>query len=61
MSFGDPNNPYGPPQGQPSGYPSQGQPGYGYPRAPRSSPDTATRRPRRSSSRRTAATPAARW
>ncbi|WP_393079238.1 hypothetical protein [Streptomyces sp. LN704] len=31
MSFGDPNNPYGPPQGQPSGYPSQGQPGYGYP------------------------------
>ncbi|MFJ5271480.1 hypothetical protein [Streptomyces sp. NPDC088358] len=31
MSFGDPNNPYGPPQGQPSGYPPQGQPGYGYP------------------------------
>jgi hypothetical protein len=31
MSFGDPNNPYGPPQGQPAGYPSQGQPGYGYP------------------------------
>ncbi|MGW6904589.1 hypothetical protein [Streptomyces sp. NPDC054940] len=35
MSFGDPNNPYGPPpQGQP-GYPPQqppqGQPGYGYP------------------------------
>ncbi|MGW4755211.1 hypothetical protein [Streptomyces chartreusis] len=34
MSFGDPNNPYGPPpQGQP-GYPQQppqGQPGYGYP------------------------------
>lgn len=26
MSFGDPNNPYGPPQGQ--------QPGYGYPQAP---------------------------
>ncbi|WP_055612791.1 hypothetical protein [Streptomyces phaeochromogenes] len=42
MSFGDPNNPYGPPQGQQPGYPSQppqgqpgyppqGQPGYGYP------------------------------
>ncbi|MEV6698589.1 hypothetical protein AB0M68_15610 [Streptomyces sp. NPDC051453] len=40
MSFGDPNNPYGPPQGQPGqqpGYPPQapqapqGQPGYGYP------------------------------
>ncbi|MEU3247564.1 MULTISPECIES: proline-rich domain-containing protein [unclassified Streptomyces] len=31
MSFGDPNNPYGPPQGQPSGHPPQGQPGYGYP------------------------------
>ncbi|MFE4824510.1 hypothetical protein ACFRFU_50895 [Streptomyces sp. NPDC056704] len=31
MSFGDPNNPYGPPQGQPAGYPPQGQPGYGYP------------------------------
>lgn len=30
MSFGDPNNPYGqqPPQGQPGGYPQQGQPGY---------------------------------
>ncbi|MFE9646895.1 hypothetical protein ACFYO0_22800 [Streptomyces sp. NPDC006365] len=46
MSFGDPNNPYGPPQGQQPGYPSQqpsgqpgfgapqGQPGYGYPQAP---------------------------
>ncbi|MBO1285016.1 hypothetical protein B9W68_19755 [Streptomyces sp. CS227] len=42
MSFGDPNNPYGPPQGQPGGYGSpqgqpggygapQGQPAYGYP------------------------------
>ncbi|MBZ2409253.1 hypothetical protein ACWHAO_01830 [Streptomyces albidoflavus] len=37
MSFGDPNNPYGPPQGQPQqgqpgGYGApQGQPGYGYP------------------------------
>ncbi|MET7510165.1 hypothetical protein [Streptomyces albidoflavus] len=36
MSFGDPNNPYGPPQGQPQGQPGgygapQGQPGYGYP------------------------------
>ncbi|CAM5387183.1 MULTISPECIES: hypothetical protein [Streptomyces] len=33
MSFGDPNNPYGPPpQGQPGGYGTpQGQPGYGYP------------------------------
>ncbi|WP_328758099.1 DUF3824 domain-containing protein [Streptomyces sp. NBC_00271] len=31
MSFGDPNNPYGPPQGQPADYPPQGQPGYGYP------------------------------
>lgn len=37
MSFGDPNNPYGPPQGQQPGYgyPSQPQqPGYGYPAAP---------------------------
>jgi hypothetical protein len=49
MSFGDPKNPYGPPQGQQPGYPSQppqgqagygypqgqqGQPGYGYPQAP---------------------------
>ncbi|MER7234290.1 hypothetical protein ABT348_25505 [Streptomyces olivaceus] len=42
MSFGDPNNPYGAPQGgqQPNyGYPQQqpqgqGQPGYGYPAAP---------------------------
>lgn len=47
MSFGDPNNPYGQPQGQPGygqpqgqpgyGYPQgqpQGQPGYGYPQAP---------------------------
>lgn len=34
MSFGDPNNPYGAPQGQQPGYPSQqppGQPGYGAP------------------------------
>ncbi len=45
MSFGDPNNPYGQPQGQPGPYgqppqapygqqppaPPQGQPGYGYP------------------------------
>ncbi|MEU0284657.1 proline-rich domain-containing protein [Streptomyces sp. NPDC052492] len=37
MSYGDPNNPYGAPQGQPPGYgyPQQpGQPGYGYPSAP---------------------------
>jgi uncharacterized RDD family membrane protein YckC len=36
MSFGDPNNPYGPPQGQqqPYGYPQQPQQGYGYPQAP---------------------------
>ena len=43
MSFGDPNNPYGPPQQQPQqpapgyGYPQQTppqQPGYGYPSAP---------------------------
>ncbi|WP_225825089.1 hypothetical protein [Streptomyces naphthomycinicus] len=38
MSFGDPNNPYGPPQGQQPGYPPQPpqgqQPGYGYPAAP---------------------------
>ncbi|GAA2255166.1 hypothetical protein GCM10010415_14560 [Streptomyces atrovirens] len=38
MSFGDPNNPYGAPQGQPPGYghPQQqpGQPAYGYPSAP---------------------------
>jgi hypothetical protein len=37
MSFGDPNNPYGPPQGgqQGYGYPQQPQgPGYGYPAAP---------------------------
>ncbi|WP_256104995.1 hypothetical protein [Streptomyces sp. ODS05-4] len=41
MSFGDPNNPYGQPQGQPQqpgyGYPQgqpQQQPGYGYPAAP---------------------------
>ncbi|WP_234010908.1 hypothetical protein [Streptomyces sp. SPB78] len=40
MSYGDPNNPYGPPggqqpgkqQGNPPGYPQQ--PGYGYPQAP---------------------------
>ncbi|MEU5596514.1 hypothetical protein [Streptomyces sp. NPDC020298] len=43
MSFGDPNNPYGPPQGQqPPGYPPQqppqGQPGYGYPSAPPAQP-----------------------
>ncbi|WP_432117052.1 hypothetical protein [Streptomyces sp. bgisy032] len=46
MSFGDPNNPYGPPQGQqpqqPQGYgypQQQGQaPGYGYPQAPPVSP-----------------------
>ncbi|MER5543465.1 hypothetical protein ACWDBD_13320 [Streptomyces sp. NPDC001118] len=36
MSFGDPNNPYGPPQGQQQayGYPQGQQPGYGYPQAP---------------------------
>lgn len=36
MSFGDPNNPYGPPQGQQPGYgyPQQQAPGYGYPAAP---------------------------
>ncbi|KAB1146051.1 hypothetical protein F7R91_17215 [Streptomyces luteolifulvus] len=37
MSFGDPNNPYGAPQGQQPGYgyPQQPQaPGYGYPQAP---------------------------
>ncbi|MEU6809150.1 hypothetical protein ABZ920_09105 [Streptomyces sp. NPDC046831] len=36
MSFGDPNNPYGAPQGQQQGYGHpQGQaPGYGYPQAP---------------------------
>jgi hypothetical protein len=36
MSFGDPNNPYGPPQGQQPGYgyPQGQQPGYGYPQAP---------------------------
>ncbi|MEZ3177516.1 hypothetical protein KYY02_01940 [Streptomyces pimonensis] len=39
MSFGDPNNPYGAPQGQPPGYgypqqPQQPQQGYGYPAAP---------------------------
>ncbi|GAA3492591.1 MULTISPECIES: RDD family protein [Streptomyces] len=33
MSFGDPNNPYGQPQGQPP-QPPQGQPGYGYPAQP---------------------------
>ncbi|MEV0177913.1 hypothetical protein AB0I54_01205 [Streptomyces sp. NPDC050625] len=41
MSFGDPNNPYGPPQGQQPGYPPQppqGQPGYGYPTAPPAQP-----------------------
>jgi hypothetical protein len=32
MSYGDPNNPYGPPQQQGYGYPQQ--PGYGYPAAP---------------------------
>ena len=49
MSFGDPNNPYGQPQGpQPGyGYPQQqpqGQPGYGYPQAPPVGP--YVRRPR---------------
>ncbi|MFI5683587.1 hypothetical protein [Streptomyces sp. NPDC051636] len=38
MSFGDPNNPYGPPQGQPPGYPPQQPPSaaptYGYPQQP---------------------------
>ncbi|GAA3073465.1 hypothetical protein GCM10017562_46500 [Streptomyces roseofulvus] len=36
MSFGDPNNPYGPPQGQQPGYgyPQAPQQGYGYPAAP---------------------------
>ncbi|MFJ5776766.1 hypothetical protein [Streptomyces sp. NPDC093094] len=34
MSFGDPQNPYGPPQGQPQGYGQPQQPGYGYPAAP---------------------------
>ncbi|MBY8340566.1 hypothetical protein LXH13_16815 [Streptomyces spinosirectus] len=38
MSFGDPNNPYGPPQGQQQGYGHPQQqpqaPGYGYPQAP---------------------------
>ncbi|MBT3163146.1 hypothetical protein HTV80_08520 [Streptomyces sp. Vc74B-19] len=44
MSYGDPNNPYGAPQGQPPGYgypqqPGQpGQPGYGYPSAPPAQP-----------------------
>jgi uncharacterized RDD family membrane protein YckC len=41
MSFGDPNNPYGPPQGQQPGYPPQqppAQPGYGYPQAPQGVP-----------------------
>ncbi|MEU0334839.1 hypothetical protein [Streptomyces sp. NPDC006193] len=41
MSFGDPNNPYGPPQGQQPGYPPhppQDQPGYGYPGAPQGQP-----------------------
>jgi uncharacterized RDD family membrane protein YckC len=31
MSFGDPNNPYGAPQGPPPGGPQGQQPGYGYP------------------------------
>ncbi|MEU0744646.1 hypothetical protein [Streptomyces sp. NPDC006134] len=38
MSFGDPNNPYGAPQGQQPGYGApqqpQGGPAYGYPQAP---------------------------
>ncbi|MEU6364684.1 hypothetical protein ABZ876_02795 [Streptomyces sp. NPDC046931] len=36
MSFGEPNNPYGAPQGQQPGYghPQGQQPGYGYPQAP---------------------------
>ncbi|MFE1292709.1 hypothetical protein [Streptomyces sp. NPDC058751] len=33
MSFGDPNNPYGPPPQQPPAAPP-GAPGYGYPQAP---------------------------
>ncbi|MFJ2739121.1 RDD family protein [Streptomyces sp. NPDC087440] len=37
MSFGDPNNPYGQPQGQPQ-QPPQGQPGYGYPQQPQGQP-----------------------
>jgi hypothetical protein len=43
MSYGDPNNPYGPPQGQQPGYgyPQQQPPqapGYGYPAAPPAGP-----------------------
>ncbi|MDH2389468.1 hypothetical protein QCN29_11815 [Streptomyces sp. HNM0663] len=41
MSFGDPNNPYGQPQGQPGyGYPQAPpvQPGYGYPAGPTEMP-----------------------
>jgi uncharacterized RDD family membrane protein YckC len=37
VSFGDPNNPYGQPQGQPP-QPPQGQPGYGYPQQPPAQP-----------------------
>ncbi|MFF4586886.1 hypothetical protein [Streptomyces sp. NPDC001388] len=37
MSFGDPNNPYGPPQQPQPGQPPQ-QPGYGYPTAPQGQP-----------------------
>ncbi|MFE2304444.1 hypothetical protein ACFXAW_40315 [Streptomyces sp. NPDC059445] len=37
MSFGDPNNPYGPPPQQPPAAPP-GAPGYGYPQAPPSVP-----------------------
>ncbi len=36
--FGRPNNPYGPPQGQPAGYPPRASPATATPRAPRSSP-----------------------
>lgn len=40
MSFGDPNNPYGAPQGgqQPGQPPQAPQPGYGYPQAPQGQP-----------------------
>ncbi|MFF7368145.1 hypothetical protein [Streptomyces tricolor] len=38
MSFGDPNNPYGAPQGQQPGYGHPQQPGYGYPAAPQGQP-----------------------
>ncbi|MEV6017449.1 hypothetical protein ACFYXJ_33145 [Streptomyces sp. NPDC002667] len=38
MSFGDPNNPYGPPPQQPPVAPPAAPPGYGYPQAPPSVP-----------------------